>query len=79
MERRRFEMFHIYTKKGATYTGFIYNNNNEKLDDVLTINKEIQNENRLVITGVDEVIISSGDIKFVEKVKEKTQQEDLPF
>lgn len=68
-------MFHIYTKNGIVYTGFIHNEYNEKLDDALAINKEIKNENRLVITGDDEVVIFSSDIKQV--VKEKSCQEDL--
>jgi hypothetical protein len=62
-------MFYIHTKNGQVYNGFIYNQDNEKLEDALTINKEIANDLRLVITGRDEVVISSVDIKFVVKEK----------
>lgn len=69
-------MFYINTKNGD-FKGFIYNQDNEKLEDALTINKAIGNGNRLVITGYDEVVISSADIKRI--VKENTEPEDFPF
>ncbi|MEH7419356.1 hypothetical protein V7266_29435 [Neobacillus drentensis] len=76
-------MFYIHTKTGAVFKGVIYNHNEEKLEDALRINRELENEGRLIITGDDEVVIKlpSDNIKLV--VKEKTPQPeeltDLPF
>jgi hypothetical protein len=72
-------MFNVYMKSGIVYKGFLYNQNDEKLEDSRAVNREWEKtkNGRLAISEDSEVIVFFDDISKIDRVVELVPEQDL--